>query len=315
MELASAQEQQFQAGQAGKPGVARFDFGRRFTQLRAKEDHEWLQELSCSIVRGSGAFPVAGAFAHFFRRVKEGRGGNPVGFPRFKAEGRSRESFTIPDNLKIQNKRIQVPKIGWVRMNRKQESRTQGTDPWGYGEARTAVVHKELNHWYVSVLWKVEDSQWYRNGRVCGVDRNTENVTLSWEGGSKIIPVPKGLIEVSEDRARHYQWRASRRKLFAVKDADGEPVLTKSGKPVRVASHRRQRMQSRAAKAKRKAAGVRKDFSHKVSAFLAQNFEHVVLEDLNVKALRRSARGTREQPGRNVKEIPGCRPPTRPPGS
>ena len=115
---------QFQAGPAGKPGVSRFDFGRRFTRLRAKEGHEWLQELSCSIVRGSGAFPVAGALAHFFRRVREGRGGNPVGFPRFKAKGRSRESFTMPDNLKIQDKRIQVPKIGWVRMNRKQESRT-----------------------------------------------------------------------------------------------------------------------------------------------------------------------------------------------
>ena len=81
--------------------------------------------------------------------------------------------------------------------------------------------------------------------------------------------------------------------------------MTKSGKPVRVASHRRQRMQSRVAKAKRKGAGVRKDFSHKVSAFLAQNFEHVVLEDLNVKGLRRSARGTREQPGRNVKAKSG----------
>ena len=143
---------QFKDGQAEKPGVSQFDFGKRFTRLRAKEGHEWLQELSYSIVRGPDAFPVAGAFAHFFRRVKEGRCGKQVGFPRFKAKGISRESFTIPDSLKVRNKRIQVPKTGWVRMNRKQESRTQGADSWGYGEARTAVVYKALNKWYVSVL-------------------------------------------------------------------------------------------------------------------------------------------------------------------
>ena len=209
--------ERFKDGQTEKPGVSRFNLGKRFTQLRAKEGNEWLQELSFSIVRGSGAFSVTEAFAHFFRRVKEGRCGKQAGFPRFKAKGISRESFTIPDKLKVRNKRIQVPKTGWVRMNRKQESRTQGADPWGHGEARTAVIYKELDKWYVSVLWEVADSEWSRNGRVCGVDRNSENLTLSWEGVSKTIPVPKRLIEAYEAKGRHYQWRASRRKLFALK--------------------------------------------------------------------------------------------------
>ena len=149
------------------------------------------------------------------------------------------------------------------------------------------------------------DAEWSRNGRVCGVDRNSENFTLSWEGVPKTIPVPKRLIEAYEAKGRHYQWRASRRKLFDLKDADGKQVFTKSGKPLRVASRRRQRMQYRAAQAKRKAAEVRKDFSHQVSAFLAQNFEHVVLEDLPVQAMRKSARGTRENPGKNVKAKSG----------
>ena len=81
-----------------------------------------------------------------------------------------------------------------------------------------------------------------------------------------------------------------------MEDADGEQVFMKSGRPLRVASKRRQRMQYRAARAKRKAAEIRKDFSHQVSAFLAQNFEHVVLEDLQVQAMRKSAQGTRENP-------------------
>ena len=57
--------QRFEAGEAEKPGISPFDFGKQFTQLRAKDGNEWLRELSFAIVRGSGAFPLATAFAHF----------------------------------------------------------------------------------------------------------------------------------------------------------------------------------------------------------------------------------------------------------
>ena len=60
-------------------------------------------------------------------------------------------------------------------------------------------------------------------------------------------------------------------------------------------------LQQRAAKAKRKAAEIRKDFSHQSSADLARLFGHIVLEELDVQAMRRSARGTMEKPGRCVK--------------
>ena len=78
-------------------------------------------------------------------------------------------------------------------------------------------------------------------------------------------------------------------------------MRTKSGRKIKVASKRRQRLQLRAAKAKRKAAEIRRDFSHQASADLARNFQHIVLEELDVQAMRRSARGTREKPGKNVK--------------
>ena len=168
-------------------------------------------------------------------------------------------------------------------------------------EARTAVVYRESNQWYVSVLWEVADADWQWRGRVCAVDRNTGNFALAWEGQTKIIPIPHERIESYEAKVRHYQWRASHRKLFDVKNADGEPIFTKSGKQVRVASNRRRKMQQRAAEAKRKAAGVRKDFSHQASAYLAQNFGHIVLEDLNVQGMRKSARGTLENPRKSVK--------------
>ena len=293
--------ERFKAGEAEKPGFSEFDFGKRYARLKAKESNEWLRELSATIVRGTGAFPLGTAFAHFSRRIREDKCGKQAGFPRFKAKGRSRESFTIPENVKIQAKRLWVPKVGWIRMNRKAASRTRGADPWDGGEARVAVVYRELNKWYASVLWEVPDAEWRWHGGVCGIDRNSENIAVSWSGETKLIEIPYERIGKYEARARHYQWRASLRERIELKDATGEPVLKKSGKPVKVTSNRRLRMQQRAAKAKRKAAEIRKDFSHQASADLARLFGHLVLEDLDVQAMRRSARGTKEKPGKNVK--------------
>ena len=291
----------FEVGERERPGTSGFEFGKRYARLKAKEGNEWLRELSAVVVRGTGAFPLGTAFAHFSRRIREGKKGKQAGFPRFKVKGRSRESFTIPEDVKIQAKRLWVPKVGWIRINRKAASRTRGADPWDGGEARAAVVYQELDKWYVSVLWEVPDPDWHWHSGVCGLDRNSENLATDWIGGQKLIEIPYERIEKYETRARHYQWRVSHRERIELKDAAGEPVRTKSGKPVKVASNRRQRLQQRAAKAKRKAAEIRKDFSHQSSADLARLFGHIVLEELDVQAMRRSARGTKEKPGRRVK--------------
>ena len=50
----------------------------------------------------------------------------------------------------------------------------------------------------------------------------------------------------------------------------------------------------------RKIANVRKDFLHKLSTTISKNHAMVVMEDLQIKNMSRSASGTIEQPGRNV---------------
>jgi putative transposase len=52
-------------------------------------------------------------------------------------------------------------------------------------------------------------------------------------------------------------------------------------------------------------ANLRRDFLHKESTRLSRNHACVVLEDLQVKNMSRSAKGTREQPGRNVRAKSG----------
>jgi putative transposase len=45
---------------------------------------------------------------------------------------------------------------------------------------------------------------------------------------------------------------------------------------------------------------IRRDYLHKISTAIRKNHAMVVVEDLQVKNMPRSAAGTREQPGRNV---------------
>lgn len=87
----------FEAGERERPGTSEFDFAKRYKRLKAQEGNEWLRELSTVIVRGTGAFPLGAAFAHFSRRIREGKKGKEARFPRFKVKGVSRESFTIPE--------------------------------------------------------------------------------------------------------------------------------------------------------------------------------------------------------------------------
>ena len=54
-----------------------------------------------------------------------------------------------------------------------------------------------------------------------------------------------------------------------------------------------------------KIADTRKDFLHKLSTNISKNHAVVVLEDLKVSNLSKSAKGTKEDPGKNVKQKSG----------
>ena len=306
LERQNKEYERFEAGEGDRPGASRFDFGKRYVQLKAEKGNEWLGELSAVVVRATGAFALGDAFGHYFRRVREGKEGKQAGFPRFKAKNRSRESFTIPEDVKVQKKQFHVPRVGWVRMSRKAASRTQGHDRWADGDPRMATVYRELGKWYVSIQWEVEpEADWHYRGGVCGLDRNSDNVAAAWVGGREVIEAPCKRITKQEERAKHYRWRASRRKRTVLKDENGVVMTTESGKPIMVSSNRRRKMEQRAAKAKRKGANNRLDHSHQVTADLVRQFDHFVVEDLNPQAMRRSARGTKEKPGRRVKAKTG----------
>ena len=201
------------------------------------------------------------------------------------------DSFTIPQNVRIQGSRLCVPKIGWVPIRR------QGGDPWAHGKAKQAVVVKPPNgKWYVSVFWEVPDVELEDNGKAVGLDMGKWNVATT-ERERIFMPDVSRL----ETRLKRHKRKMSRRQRVPLLDAGGEPRRTRQGKTIRVNSHRREKERRIVAKLYRRVANIRDNWKHHVSHDLAERFGTVCVEDLKIRNMMKSAKGTVEQPGKHVK--------------
>jgi transposase len=70
-------------------------------------------------------------------------------------------------------------------------------------------------------------------------------------------------------------------------------------------SNRRDRLKIAIARLKAREADARKDWAEKLSSDLARRFDVIRIEDLRVRDMTRSAKGTIEKPGKNVRAKAG----------
>ncbi len=241
---------------------------RELTDLR--RDVDWLREAPIHPLQ-QALRDLDRAYQSFF----SGRSGYPS--PRRKGQ---HDSFRFPDpaSLRVERTgkktgRIKLPKLGWVAF------RGWYALP---GMIRNITLSRRAGQWFASVQW----------------EREVEG------------PVPSGLPAVGIDMGV---------AVFAAM-SDGETVAPGNfGKKTLRALRKAQRAVSRKKKGsanRRKAvrrvqtlhdrvANARKDFLHKLSTTIAKNHGTVVVEALQVRNMSVSAKGTAEQPGRNVRQKAG----------
>ena len=153
------------------------------------------------------------------------------------------------------------------------------------GSARIlrATVSREADRWFVSFTCVVDRIVIADNGRegVVGVDLGV--TTLAALSTGELVPGARPLRQ-AQRRLRRLQRTVSRGHK---------------------GSARRRRAMARLARAHRRVANVRRHHLHVLTTRLAQNHGCLVIEDLNVRGMSRSARGTRERPGRHVRAKAG----------
>jgi putative transposase len=197
-------------------------------------------------------------------------------FPRFKKKGQN-ESFRYPDSKQIKldqgNSRIFVPKLGWLRYRNSRPVQ---------GAIRNATVSLSGGKWFVSIQTERDIEQPLPKATsAIGIDVGIARfATLS--DGSHIEA--KNSFRKHESRLARLQRAMSRKKKF---------------------SNNWRKAKARVQKIYVRIGNVRRDFLHKTTTTISQNHAMVCIEDLQVKNMSKSAVGTSESPGKNVRTKSG----------
>jgi len=192
------------------------------------------------------------AFQNFFRRLKAGE---KPGYPRYKGRGWY-DSFTYPqfgfslsDNRKG-NQRLKLSKIGNIKVKLHRTVK---------GKIKTCTIKRELDKWYVCFSCKVEPEILPKTNKNVGVDVGIEKFAALSDG--TLIYNPK-FFRKSEAKLKHEQRKLSRKKK---------------------GSNSRKKQRHKLAKIHQKVKNQRKDFLHKESRKLVENYDIIVFEDLQIK--------------------------------
>lgn len=264
-----ADYQAFKNGKGERPRTSYFSLGVEFTKLRHETD--WLRELPAN--------PIKHTLKYFADALKEAMVGKK-GFPKPRSRKRSAPGFTLPSTgqfgiIKLNRKYglLRIQGMGWVKITRR------GGNPWESGSPKQVVLRHDGHRWRAFVSYEVEVERRPDDGEVLGVDMNTRQVATS-DGHFYFLPD----LKKKEARRKRYQRRMARQ----VKG-----------------SNRRKDTKKKLARVSRKIANIRKDWIHKTTREIAERCGTIVVEDLKVKNMTVSARGTIENPGKNVKQKAG----------
>jgi putative transposase len=238
------------------------------TDLRA--DVDWLKAVPVHALQ-----MAVRALDNAFQRFLSGLGEYPT--PRKKFIN---DSFTLPDPSDLDFKRlnknrgaVKVPKVGWVKL--------VGYRPLG-GERRSVTISRKAGHWFASVAWRKEmPDPAPANLPSGGLDRGV-TVFAALSDGTKIEPL--NAFKTIRTKLAKAQRKLARKTKFG-------------------ANWRKQK--AKITRLHRKAANARKDYLHKLSTTIAKSHGVVKIERLQVKNMSKSAKGTVETPGRNVKAKSG----------
>jgi putative transposase len=217
------------------------------------------------------------AFAAFFRRIK--RGETP-GFPRFRAASRWKQiEFPHGDRalkLNAAQTKVRVAGIGSVAMRK-------GRAVLAFG--RAFVVEKN-GRWCAVFECEREAVPLERTGAVVGLDCGITELVATSEG--ELFANPRHIAVRAEKSAAAGRVVAAR----TVRDSRGR--CTNWHDPARVAAVKR------LARAKEREADARRDALHKLSRRIVNAYDGIAVEALVIRNMLRSAKGTVEEPGRNV---------------
>jgi putative transposase len=226
-----------------KKSLNYYDQAKELTQLKKKEETKWLKEINSQTLQFSLNCLDLSYQGFFNKRTK---------FPNFKSK-RSRNSFTIPQFVKVKNEKLFIPKFKGIKMIMEREIK---------GKIGKATISRTpTGKYFVSILTEKEYNPVPSTGKKVGIDLGLKDfIVLST--GSKI---KNGRF------LKHYEKNLKLNQKHLSRKTKG--------------SNRYEKQRLKVARIHEKVSNSRMDLIHKTSLDLVKNFDVIYLEDLNIKGM------------------------------
>lgn len=230
---------------------------KELSAMKKLDEYRFLKEVD-SIALQQALRHLEKAFDNFYKR--EGKG-----FPKFKTKKKSRQSYTtikVNKNMVLGDGVLRLPKIGEVRMKQHRMI------PNDYILKRATVIKNAIEQYYVSLVFfherQVEEIS---INTVLGLDFSPTSLYVDSNGGKAEIPVSFSKIE--------------KRLAFEQK------ALSRMEK----GSENWMKQKQRVAKLYEKRANQRKDYLHKQSFALAEEYDCICIETLSIQKMMSNRTG------------------------
>lgn len=254
------------------------------TELKHTVYPEWRNGIALSLAE----------VARNFVRAVNGYYARKSGKPRYKEKGKTRESFVIPEGFRFLqgSNHIKLPKMGAVKF-RSHNHKLQG-------EPKTLTIFRSVDGWHMSVAYEQREQIRHRQ--------------LNWD---KAVGLDVGVVRfyTASDNAAHFEVglqeqlkpyiqeiNRCQRSLARKKPCGSNEVVTESGRrEVQLSfSKVRDRVKDKLSEAYQKFVRARNDLQHKLAKRLADKYDIIVVEELKISYMLRSAKGTVMNPGKGV---------------
>lgn len=195
--------------------------------------------------------------------------------PRFKKKSDGEQSFRLPFNdCEVIGDRVSLPKkTGWIKFKKSQEI---------VGKITSITIKKICGLWYVSFCINREIEQPIHPSKsAIGVDLGIKKL-ITTSNGQVFDPINS--FKANQVKLARLQRKLKKKTKF---------------------SENWKKLNLKINKLHHHIANIRHDYLHKVTTTLSKNHAMIVVEDLRVANMSKSAKGSIEKKGKNVKAKSG----------
>ena len=250
-----------------------FSLNKELTKLKQTEC-PWLKEERINVSVLQSAFRnLCRAYDNWFRAMK--KGDRRVKHPKFHSRFNSKQSFTMYGSLHVEESRVKLPNIGWIKL------KERGYLPTNDVRMLAMHVSSSAGRWYVTAQVEEEIEVLPASGPPMGVDLGINPLAVCSDG--TVFQNPKALDSAQRKLARLQRQHARKQK--------GSSSRAKHTKKI--------------ARLHARVSNIRAHATHNATTYIARDANPTVLgiEDLNVLGMLSNSRLARAVADANMHEF------------